>query len=60
MKRGLRIFAIAAWVGLAAFVALYSAMGFFDVLWRGSVLFEGIVGYLVLAPVVYGARRVLR
>lgn len=58
--RALRIFAIAAWVGLAAFVALYSVMGFFDVLWRGSVVFEGIVAWLVLAPVVYGAWRVLR
>ncbi len=51
-----RLFLIAAWVGVGVFVALYSAVGFFDFLWRGSVLFEGAVVIWVLLGAFFAWR----
>ena len=49
MTRALNLLLVTAWVVIGVFLALYSAMGFFDFLWRGSVLFEVVVvAWLVL------------
>lgn len=63
MKQAVNVIAIVFFLAVSAFVALYSAMGFFDALWRGAMWFEVVFAVWLVLGGVYAVRltwRVLR